>query len=148
GGELRPLEGLTRGIDVSRWERHAGMALSDIVAFVGYGAPPDIVTIWFLPSESRAQAAFEALKSRGFHSVGAGSDPVLANGEPGHIDLEQRQWDNPWRGPLGMTSAVTWAGPLLLQANAPDKLTAWRDARPSPSGNVTSHPGVDVALKG
>lgn len=111
---LRPFDALAiAGPD--QWSATSGVNLSDMRFIAGFGQPPREVAVWGLADEATAVSTFEGLQSMGFAPSGF-LPGIIANGEPGHMDLAGRDPANPWSGAMGQTSVVTQQGASLLHA--------------------------------
>jgi len=112
GGGIRPAEALALGTPEGFAEK-AGIDSAALSFVAGVGQPPGAVSIWGLASGEAASAAFSALSLQGFAEQPSG---MIANGQPGVVDLAGRDPADPWRGPMGQASVVALSGPALLQA--------------------------------
>jgi len=142
GGTIRPVNTWRMFYALDIWKEQVAVAPSEIDAFVGYYGPPQEVAVWFLRNEAGAKTVFDDLPKRGFAAIEGG---MMANGEPGAIDIKGRRPGDPWRGELGKTSVVARDGRLLFQAAFPKVVAA---ARTAAASNVTAHPAVDTVLHG
>lgn len=127
GSGIRPAEALALGTP----ETFAGKSGIDsaTLAFVaGIGQPPGAISVWGLADEEAATAAFSGLSAQGFAETPSG---MIANGEPGVMDLAGRDPADPWRGPMGQASVVALSGPTLLQAGDATVLEPLLADRPS-----------------
>lgn len=114
GAGLRPFDALVLA-GPERWSEISGVDITRMRFVAGFGQPPQEVAIWGMADATAAGAAFEGLKQRGFAPAGL-LPGVIANGEPGRIDMAARDPENPWSGMLGKTSVVALRGAALLQA--------------------------------
>lgn len=142
GGMIRPLSSWWRYHDMGVWEGQVAVAPTEIDAFVGYNSPPQEVAVWFLRNDASAKTVFDDLPNRGFTAIEGG---MVANGNPGAIDIKGRRPGDPWRGELGKTSVVAREGRNLFQAAFPPVVAAARNASTS---NITTQPVVDAVLRG
>jgi len=113
GGGIRPAEALAVGTAEGFGEK-AGIDAAALAFVAGMGQPPEAVSIWGLVDETAATTAFASLSERGFEELPSG---MIANGEPGVMNLAGRDPADPWRGTMGQASVVARSGPTLLQAN-------------------------------
>jgi hypothetical protein len=114
GAGLRPVEALVMA-GPEEWSTTSGIDIASLRFVAGYGQPPHEVAIWGFTDEEAATEAFAGLAGRGFASVGL-LPGVVANGEPGRMDMAARDPADPWRGNLGQTSVVTQRGAAFLHA--------------------------------
>lgn len=144
GAMIRPLQAWQMGVTArpGTWEEQVAVAPTEIDAFVGYGSPPQDVAVWFLRSDAGAKAVFDDLPRRGFSAIDGG---MMANGQPGAIDIKGRRLGDPWRDQIGKTSVVANNGRNLFQAAFPTVVAA---ARTAAASNVTRPPVVDAVLRG
>lgn len=139
--QIRPLRAWRVG-DPAQRDRLTGGPVASIAGFVGYGAPPNDVSIWVMKDDARATSLFDTLPGRGFAPRG---DGLLANGEPNHVDIQRRAPDDPWLGDLGLTSVVARQGRILLQGRNDAAVTV---ARQAADANIIQAPVVDAVLRG
>ena len=107
---------VSRGVSITaaRVEQTVMTTDSATLAFVaGIGQPPGAVSVWGFADAEAATTAFSGLSGRGFTEL---PSKMIANGEPGIVDLATRDPADPWRGPMGQASVVGLSGPALLQA--------------------------------
>jgi hypothetical protein len=142
GSSIRPFREWRLYYRTEQWEKEVAVASSEIDAFVGYGGSPGGTAIWFFRNEAGARTVFDDLSRRGFTAI---EDGMIANGEPGKLDIKRRRPGDPWRGELGKTSVVARDGRMLFQAAEPKDVATVRTAATS---NVTTHPAVDAVLRG
>lgn len=135
GGGIRPVEALALGTPESFAEK-AGIEGAALAFVAGIGQPPGAVSIWGFSDENAATIAFSSLPDRGFAEL---PSRMMANGEPGAIDIAARDPSDPWRGPMGQASVVALSGAVLLQASdgaALEPLLTERPALDSPAGLI------------
>lgn len=114
GAGLRPVDALVMA-GPEEWSASSGIGIAGLRFFAGHGQPPHEVAIWGFADEETAAEAFAGLAGRGFAPVGL-LPGVVANGEPGRMDMSARDPADPWRGTLGQTSVVALRGPVFLHA--------------------------------
>ncbi|MBN8631240.1 MAG: hypothetical protein J0L76_10340 [Rhodobacterales bacterium] len=133
---LRPVDALAMA-GPEEWSMAAGTDIANLRFVAGYGQPPNQVAIWGFSDEAAASDAFAGLTERGFSPFGT-LPGVVANGEPGQMDMSARNPADPWRGMLGKSSFVTQRGAIFLHADLPDAfapiLGAASSAEASPTG--------------
>ena len=112
GGGIRPAEALSVGTADS-FAGKSGIDGAALTFVAGTGQPPHAVSIWGFSDENAAATVFSSLPERGFAELASG---MIANGEPGAIDIAARDPADPWRGQMGQASVVALSGPTLLQA--------------------------------
>jgi len=112
GSDIRPAEALILGTPEGFSEK-AGIDSAALAFLAGVGQPPDAVSLWGFAEQDAASAAFSGLTERGFVEM---PSKMMANGEPGIIDIASLDPADPWRGPMGQASVVALSGPALLQA--------------------------------
>lgn len=112
GGGIRPAEALALGSPDSFAEK-SGIDSAALAFVAGIGQPPGAVSVWGLADADAATTAFSGLSGRGFTEL---PSKMIANGEPGIVDLATRDPADPWRGPMGQASVVGLSGRALLQA--------------------------------
>lgn len=127
GGGIRPAEALALGTPESFAEK-SGIDGAALAFVAGIGQPPGAVSIWGFAGENAAMTAFSGLPEHGFAELPSG---IIANGEPGVMNLAGRDPADPWRGPMGQASVVALSGPALLQAGEPTVLEPLLADRPS-----------------
>lgn len=128
---------------MGEWEKQAGVPITRVAAFVGFGDTPRSGAIWIMAGDADAARVFDGLAGRGFSPLDGG---VLINGEPGNIAIDRLSPGDPWLGSNGLTSAVGRSGRLLIQSAYPEPVRMAQSA--TPATNLTSSPPVDTALKG
>ena len=127
GHGIRPFDALVAADD-GTWAEKAGTDAEHLVYVAGLGTKPSGVSIWGMANEDVAGTLFEGLTARGF-SGGNSEYGVLSNGRPGVMDLMNGDPADPWKGPMGASSAVAVHGATLLQANDAATVHAFLDAR-------------------
>ena len=112
GGDIRPAEALALATPEG-FAQKAGIDSAALIFVASIGQPPGAVSIWGFADKDAASATFSGLAERGFAEL---PSKMIANGEPGVIDITGRDPADPWRGPLGQASVVALSGRALLQA--------------------------------
>lgn len=145
---IAPLDVLNyRGLD--NWDEKAGIPLSDISYLAGFGMPPSMVAYWGFDEAATGEQLMDTLRSREFVAVDGPVAGIFGNGEPNHHDLQAREPDNPWRGPLGRAHFVLPVGNAIIQAPVPEAMAALTEIEVSAADNAilaTALDGLDGAL--
>ena len=131
--DLRPLSalaGATLHGETGAWSEQAGTEIDKLSYFAGYGSPPATVTIWGFTDQASADATFAGLAERGFTELGD-MPGVVANGEPGQMNLASRDPANPWSGMLGETSVVARMGSHFLHSTIPAAFAPVLEGQPA-----------------
>ncbi|MDR7126351.1 hypothetical protein [Pseudotabrizicola sp. 4114] len=119
GAMLPPAAALYSG-DTDNWHERAGVDLQDVRYFVGYGEPPNTVTVWGLADDDTATDLVTTLTNGDFKPVG--EEGIIGNGEPRIADLTLADRGMPWRSPVGAPTFAGAKGNVLIQASTPDTL--------------------------
>lgn len=139
---IAPLDVLNyQGLE--NWDEKAGVPLSDISYFAGFGTPPSMVAYWGFEDAAGTERLMDALKSRDFVPVDGPIAGVFGNGEPYHQNLQAREPDNPWRGPLGRAHFVLPLGNAVIQAPAPEAMAALTNIDASVADNAVVSSALD-----
>lgn len=139
-GIIDALTPLTR-VDAATWESNAGIALSDVRYFAGFGNPPYMISTWGLSSETVASALFDSLPDRDFEPVGDAG--TVGNGEPLAADFTLREVGSPWRDDLGRATFVGHSGDTLFQATTPQAV----DMFLAGGDSAADHPVIATAIE-
>ena len=115
GGGIRPVEALAVGTPES-FAKKSGIDSAELAFAAGMGQPPNAVSVWGFNQGEAAATAFSSLTAHDFAERSSG---MIANGEPGVMNIAGRDPADPWRGPMGQASVVALSGPTLLQAGDP-----------------------------
>lgn len=120
GRSIRAIEAL--GIaGPQAWSERAGIAVDEVDFFLGFGQPPQTMTIWGLESEAVAETLMIALGDRDFAPA---DRDTLGNGEPMAMDPTKRDPASPWRSMVGSASFVRQDGNAIVQGPAPEAVAA------------------------
>lgn len=122
GAMLPPVAALYSG-DPADWQDRAGLGLSGMRYFIGFGSPPTTLTVWGLADEAAAAGLVETLTERDFQPTG--NDGIIGNGAPMVPDLAGADRSNPWRSPVGAATFAGVKGNAVIQASTPDVLPAF-----------------------
>lgn len=139
---IGPLAALST-LSAEEWAELAGFPAEDIGTFLTFGQPPNEVTLWGeLPAQSP-----DMLKAK-LERLGFAPEPdvpdTFANGVPMRNDLARASATDPWRGPVGRPSVISFDDDRIVQTAS---LESQQAIRASTAG-VAELPFVAIALAG
>ncbi|MCK9549233.1 hypothetical protein [Aquamicrobium sp.] len=140
--DLPPLAALAHGTPAT-FEEKSGIRLADVGYLASVRTASGDVSLWGLQSEAAAGNLMRALRDNGFKDIG---QDMIANGEPGQMDLTASDPANPWRGMTGQSYVVGAQGQIIFQAPALDTALAVNEVKPEASAGQS--PMLRIALDG
>jgi hypothetical protein len=146
---ILPLGALGAGVD--NFSEAAKVPFSTIKFFAGTGQAPERVAWWGFDDAAAVTKLTAALKADGFSPAPSAGEGVLANGEPGQIDLTHAAAGNPWRGNMGFASLISPGDKAIVQSQSPEALAGAIAPGPAAAENralVAALDGLDQANAG